>query len=116
MEFMVTRTSGMRDGESPCGGAVMKPFTRIDERTTKRPENISAFKGKDTSWWYGEGENHRVEHGHIKRDFQQDGWFIEIPDLDALLKFYSKHGNLIIQPSMWNPAITAIEIYDDYRE
>jgi len=57
-----------------------------------------------------------VENGHIKRDFEEEGWFVEISTLSQLLEFEDENGEIIIKKSTDNPAIPEIEIYDDYRE
>lgn len=113
MKFKVTRTSRF-DGK-PCAEAVKEPYTRVDARTAAAPELVSAYRDKPTDWWFGEGRNHRVERGHMKRDFDAEGWFIEIPDLSALMAFRDKYGQLIIGTAFDAP-IDSIEIYDDYRE
>lgn len=115
MKFMVTRTSDWIGEKSPCPGARREGYVRIDERTANDPTKIPANKGSDGGW-YSEGRNHRVERGHIMRDFDDEGWFIEIPDLDALMAFYAKHGPLVMEQCYHNHTINQIEIYDGYRE
>ena len=108
MKFLVTRTS-LDDEVKPCVEALQETYTRIDERTTDDPAKI--FHGKD--WWYDEGKNHRVENDHIKRDFDETGWFIVLKDLDELLKFQKKYGDLIITTHWENRAIISIIINDE---
>lgn len=114
MKFMVLRTS-CYDGK-PCDEAVLESFVRVDERTTDSPDKIPFYAGKPTDWWYSDGRNHRIENGHICRDFDAQAWFIEIPDLAALMAFAAQHGDIVIKKSYGNRNIDEIEIYDDYCE
>lgn len=84
---------------------------RIDERTVDSPAKIGSH-GEPT--WYELGRNHRVENGHIMRDFDDTAWFIEMNSLDDLIAFHKAHGDLVISDGFTR--ITRIEIYDDYRE
>ena len=55
-----------------------------------------------------------MENGHIKRDFDDEAWFIY---LDDILEFARKHGEIVVMPNYYfNPEIPMIEIYDTYRE
>ena len=42
-----------------------------------------------------------------------DVWIIEIRDLEDLMKFYNKYGNIVIRKSRYKELPVAIEIYDD---
>lgn len=110
MEFMVRRTS--EHDSKPCKEAYQKSYTRIDERTVNDPMKNPHIGAE----WYTKGSNHRVERGHIKRDFEATGWFIQFDTLDDLMKFGEKYGSLVIEPCWDNPSITQVEIYDYYRE
>lgn len=46
---------------------------------------------------------------------EKGDWFVEIPDLDALLAFIARHGELVIGPHHSRDELS-IEIYDGYRE
>lgn len=111
MKYMVRRTSGWDDKAPPCPEARKETYTRIDERTVNSPEKIP-----DGWRWFSGGRNHRVEHGHIMRDFDDEGWFIDIKTLDELMAFIDKYGSVVIEPYFDNYSIMVIEIYDDYRE
>lgn len=116
MKFMVIRTSQGYSGDTPpCKGAVREAYVRVDERTASDPAKIAHY-GDTTDWWYGEGTNHRVERRHIKRDFPDEAWFIEVPDLAALMALEKREGDLILRRALFNPGIPCIEIYDGYRE
>lgn len=112
MKYMITRTS-MFEG-IPCEEAYLDTYIRIDERTVSDPKNLN-FK-LDKEEWYKTGENHRVENGHIKRDFKNEAYFIDINSLEELNKLHEKYGDLVISNSWNNTSIPSIEIYDDYRE
>lgn len=115
MKFMVTRTSLLGREKCPVEGAKRERFVRIDERTANDPKKIPAHKGTDGDW-YEKGSNHRVEKGHIKRDFEDEAWFVELGSLEDLLNFVDKNGEVVVGWSMWNSGIRSLEIYDDYRE
>lgn len=110
MKFLVRRTSCLYS--KPCDEAVLEPFIYVDERTVDDPAKIPAFNGK-SEWWYKDGTNHRVIDGHICRDINSNGWFIEVSSLDELMQFYQKYGRLIFLPEC--RGVDGIEIYDDYR-
>jgi len=116
MKFQIKRTSSW--GNKPCDEAFLDKYTRIDARTTDDPCKIPCYfdnPEKAKKMWFGEGSNHRVENGWIKRDFEDEGWFIEINSLEELMKFHEKYGNLVIN-SDYSSSISTLEIYDDYRE
>lgn len=107
MLFRISRTS-ICEGK-PCDEAISMTTVRIDERGVDDPAKIRAYYGENTDWWYSNGRNHRVENGHIKRDFDDEAWYVEISSLDELMKFIDKYGCIVV-------SLSSIEIYDDYRE
>ena len=112
MQFIVRRTSEWDETVQPCKEAVRIRGIRIDERTVNDPAKIKP----EVDWWTKTGKNHRVERGHIKRDFDCKYWIVEIASLAALMAFYRKYGDLVIRSEWDNEALTCIEIYDGYRE
>lgn len=113
MRFMVSRTSNY--GQCPpCEGARQETYLRVDERTVDDPAKLNLFENETD--WYGLGCNHRIENGHIKRDYECKGYFIDIANLEELLAFMDTHGPIVIQKTNTNPQMREIEIYDDYRE
>ena len=115
MKFIVSRVSCWNDDDQPCEGATRESCIRVDERVTDDPRKIGFYGGK-SKWWFDEGENHRVEAGHIKRDFPVERWFIDIVSLEALIDFIGTHGDILIGSQYDDPSRLRIEIYDDYRE
>ena len=117
MEFMISKTSLYgADDKAPHERAYKKAYVRVDERTTDDPNKLFA-EGGDR--WYRSGKNHRVENGHIMRDFDDEAWFIEIKDLDDLIQFTKTldgTDEIVFGASYWNNQMLQIEIYDDYRE
>lgn len=111
MRFKVERTS-RSDEMSPCPEAKKLNYIRIDERFVDDPN----IYGETKESWLSKGSNHRIENGHIKRDFRETGWFIEINLLEELVEFEDNYGPLVINKSWENPGILEIEIYDTYRE
>ena len=111
MKFRVTRTSMYDDDNAPCEEAIKELCIRIDERNVDDPMKNKYIGIK----WYEEGSNHRVENGHIKRDFVDYAWFIEINSLKQLLEMKIKYGDIMISNSRLDePHI--IEIYDSWRK
>lgn len=117
MKFMVSRTSSFEG--KPCKEAIFEKYVRVDRRAASTPEEIPAFKNyPNTDWWYKEGRNHRkIGKNTIARDFDDDGWFIEVNSIDELMKLQKKYGEFIIKGPYWGTGYDAeLEIYDDYRE
>lgn len=114
VKFLISRTSEWGDNQ-PHKNAYRDSFTLVDERVIDNPNKFK--HKKDREGWYNRGSNHRVENGHIKRDFQDEGWFIDISSLEDILKFKKEvDENIIIKNSWVNKEILEIEIYDNYRE
>jgi hypothetical protein len=115
MKFLISRTS-VWEGQ-PCEEATLEPYTRVDERTVDDPAKLPIGNpNQQTDWWFSEGKNHRVENGHIKRDFDDQTWFVEINSLEELTEFSKKYGALVFQQPWRNSEFPSLEIYDDYRE
>lgn len=117
MIFKVTRTSLFDEKEEPCPQCRKEQVIDVDERTVDHP---SKLLGDGVVDWFQRGENHRIENGHIRRDFDGVGWFIEISSLDQLLDFIKKNKEEIVMsvldPPASNGAVAELEIYDKYRE
>jgi len=109
---MIDRTSGYDD--KPCEEAYLDKYIYTDERQINDPSKFYYKENKEN--WYKEGKNHRVEDGHIKRDFENEAYFININSLEELNELSNKYGELVISSSFGNKNIPSIEIYDDYRE
>ena len=114
MRFLIHRTTDYPSKYPPCKGAYKHACWRIDEGPVDAPGRIRA--------WYGEGINHRVENGCIKRDFPDSHWAIDIDSLDALVALADAQGDIIVLKEhvfayydddgpLWH-----LEIYDCYRE
>ena len=113
MEFMVSRTSTWNEGK-PCDEAYWKSFDRLDVRTLG---SFEEFDNKFFQNFTDRGRDHTInERGFIQRSFDDEGWFVVIRDLEELIAFKDKYGDIIIGDSIWNKNITEIEIYDGYRE
>jgi hypothetical protein len=114
MRVAVSRTTSSE--AQPCEEAYRAAYVRHDERNTDDPAKIPAKAGIDPQWWYAEGRNHRIENGHIIRDFDDEAWFMNLESLDDLLRFIAKYGDVVVGPWYSNESILKVEIYDDYRE
>ena len=110
MEFLLGRVEGSIE-ERPVEGAYKKEFIRVDERSADAPEKIPFYEG-NASLWYDKGTNHRVENGHIKRDFKEFAWFIEIDSLGELLEFLARNGSFTMYRSYRNSKFIEIELQD----
>lgn len=111
--WMVVRRTSSYDG-SPCDEAEMQTYTYVDRRTVDDPNKLRM--GAES--WHKDGTNHRVENGHICRDFPgRNRWVVLIPDSEALESFIDKYGEVIISKNKDGSVICyEIEIYDDYME
>jgi len=110
--FRVCMTSGRSDTSPPCEGAVRYRTRIIHRGLVDDPSKLPSTTGADVVDWFARGENHRVENGHICRDFGWEaGWFAEIPDV---MEFVRQHGECIV--SIDDDGYECIEIYDYYRE
>lgn len=112
MKFKISRTSTCCN--QPCIEAKKEKCMRVDERTVDSPDKLNVENDREN--WFKKGTNHRIENGHIKRDIEDEDWFIEVNTLKDLIKFQEKYGDIIIYQSWMNKNIKEIEIYDDYRE
>lgn len=113
MKFLVTRTS-LWDDKRPCERAYKDKYIIVDSRTVDDPKKLNIKSDREN--WYKEGTNHRVENGKIRRDFEEEGWFIDINSLEELIEFKNEVGAIIIQRHWQNEELFEIEIYDYYRE
>ena len=113
MTFLVSRTS-KRYEEKPCDDAEPTTVTLIDERPVDNPLKLPNFG----LGWYADPCycNHRVENGHIRRDYKVNAWKLEINTLEELLEFFRKHGDLILTECGFDEIEIELEIYDDFRE
>ncbi len=98
MEFLIGRTSGRikEEKEKPHIKAHIKEVTATDSRSISK-KALMADKYKWKQWgekWYEKGENHREESGHIKKNFKEDIWAIDI-EVEDILKFMIDVGSPI---------------------
>lgn len=114
--FQVFRTSSRRDSEdSPCEGASRSHWIEKNCVPAKKLQGVR-HEGQAT-WWYGEGENHRVEGDQICRDVTNSIWVIDIPDLETLIEFVQDHRSVVLSSQgLLCDLYPELEIYDDYRE
>jgi len=114
MKFIISKTSLWDDEIAPCNGAKKEDLTYLDYRTVKTLEEARKHKGINTpKSWFAEGRNHRKETGMVVRDLERKFWTIEIDDI---MEFFEKHGDLVICTSNCKEYPIEIEIYDSWRE
>ena len=115
MKFIITRTSAYGNDEQPCEEAVKEKHLCVDERCCGNADELSHTDKRE---WFSEGTNHRVENGHIKRDFMEETWVIEIPSLEYLMKLRDEYGEIIVvsKDELGGYDLPTLEIYDDWRE
>lgn len=94
----------------PCDDAVQMDYLRLDERTADDPAKIPwSIEKKDVSWWYANGQNHRVSsEGRIQRDMPARAWFVEVSDLKQLLDLVRLY-NMRPVPDRERPGEWALE-------
>jgi hypothetical protein len=122
MRFTVRRTSLYCNEEEtpPCPGAVYLPCFQVSRYGISSPDQFTY--GHQCESWLTEGVNHRVIDGKIARDMPEHAWFIDLPDLDAVIAFIAEHGRIIIAAEGYKETAASdhecpsIEIYDEYRE
>lgn len=77
------------DNDPPCDIAVRGTYTRHDFRTTDDPAKVPYFADdpeRIQREWYGQGVNHRVEHGQIARSFENcPCWFVDVASVEQLV-------------------------------
>ena len=116
MKYLITRTSRSYY-EKPCNEAFEQEVILTDERTVNCPQMLVYSCQRET--WFTDPKyfNHRVEKGHIKRDYKEKRWVIEFTNLKELMKFINKYTEVVIGKTFNCKEIPfEIEIYDDYRE
>ena len=102
MKFRVVNESWL---DPPCKNCIGENYIRIDERTVDDPSKNICLKD-----WYKEGTNHRLESGHIKRDFIDTGYFVEISNLEMLREFIEDNGSIIVEKDYENQSQMRIVI------
>ena len=115
MKYIITRASNWNDNQ-PCDNTIQEYVLYTDERTVDDPSKIEHRPSRET--WYSELGyfNHRVENGHIKRDYYRKEWTMEINTLEELHKFMEKEGEIIVSLEYCGSKLPHITIYDDYVE
>jgi hypothetical protein len=112
MKFKCERTSGYRE-EKPCDEAVREVVITYDCRTL--PKEQMAKKLKDERFL--EYENFTFSDGRAgcRRKMEEDAYTVEIDNLEQLMDFVRKHGDIVIQKHD-DYDLPEIEIYDTWRE
>lgn len=81
---------------------VERDYQHVDERTTDDPAKIPAYAGNPQEW-YDVGTNHRVYNGHLRRDRgTRRGHFIEIRDLEHLIKLRDTLDHELVIGEPWD--------------
>ncbi len=85
---------------APHPKAIKKVCVQVDERTTDDPSKIPVYQELGSpEGWYRDGSNHRVENGHIKRDFDVEAWCLEVNTLQELLNIVTTYGHIEVTDS-----------------
>jgi len=126
MKFLLFRTSQHDPAESPLSllqqsnlriALKLQRYDYIDVRAFSDPAQFqpTPWNPKPYETWYTEGADHKVVNGEIQRTFfdKEVGWFIEVPDIQFLMRLQSLCGQLIVRTAMGNYLTPAIEIYDE---
>lgn len=122
MRFEVSRTSGRATDGKPCEEAFPVHVPVWDQRTSKSPEQHDALMRERfvahalPAPWLSEGTDHCVTDCGIARKLgSRPSWAVDFPDLDALVAFVARYGDVVIEPAFMDRP-PRVEIYDDYRE
>jgi hypothetical protein len=100
MKFIVgTKRVPLRETKKPCDEAQEQELTPLDIRDVK---TLDEAKGK--IWykdWIEGGKNHREENGMIVCDKKAavKQWVIEIGNLEELLAFQKRNGDIVLSDS-----------------
>ena len=117
MRFIISRYRNQDEADPPCDEAIWTKIIRVDERTANHPAKIPMnhrlSNQEAMDWWHGDGANHRIENGHIKRDFIDCAWIVDLNTYGEFLAFYRKYGPLTIEPSILNRDYTEIVLEHD---
>lgn len=112
MKFICTRTSGYRE-EKPCDEATREVIITYDCRTLPKEQMAKKFKNER----FLEYENFTFSDGRAgcRRKMEEDVYTIEIDNLEQLIDFIKKHGDIVIGKHD-DYDLPEIEIYDTWRE
>lgn len=112
MKFICTRTSGHRE-EKPCDEATREVVITYDCRTLPKEQMAKEYKKES----FLEYENFTFSDGRAgcRRKMEEDGYTIEIDNLEQLIDFIKKHGDIVIKKHD-DYDLHEIEIYDTWRE
>lgn len=95
MKFEIRKYSEWK--EKPCENAIKETYSVIDTRSVNDPYKIWSTEEEVQKFWYGNGTNHRVENGKIKRDLEEEFyWVIEINNIEELIELQEKYGEIAI--------------------
>jgi hypothetical protein len=111
MKYICKRTSEY--GQRPCDEATPEVVTMYDCRTAPREEMAKNHPRYD----FSEYENFTFFDGRAgcRKKMQEDAYTIEIDNLEQLMDFIKKYGDVvIIKEEQYDFPI--IEIYDTWRE
>lgn len=111
MKYICERTSAYK--EKPCDEAKEEVITEYDCRTAPKEEMAKIFKNKD----FSEYENFTFADGSAgcRKKLQCDAYTIEIDNLEQLMDFIKKYGEIVVYQSH-DYDLPVIEIYDTWRE
>lgn len=112
MKFICKRTSEYREGK-PCDEALPEVVITYDCRTL--PKEQMAKEHKDERFL--KYENFILSDGRngCRRKMEEDAYTVEIDNLEQLMDFVRKHGDIVIQKHD-DYDLPEIEIYDTWRE
>jgi hypothetical protein len=106
----VRRTSQWGDEVAPCPEAYKGTYTEHAYCTLPLAQ---AMKAPQTDWFRRLTNQRKAPGGSVGDRPDQPCWFVDIDNLDALLAFIERHGEIVMASRSDGPTI---EIYDGYRE
>ncbi len=108
--FRVSRTTLWSDEIPPCPEAYEGTYTEHCYCTLPLSQ---AMKAANTDWFRRLTNHRKAPGGSVADAPDRPCWFVDIPDLDALMAFIDRHGRVVIDHPTDGPTI---DIYDGYRE
>ena len=109
MKFEIRTSNAWKN--KPCEEAKMETQPNIDVRSVDSPFKIWKTEEEVQENWFNKGNNHRVKNGRIIRDLDDEVyWVIEFKNLEELIDFQDKYGEIKISDFATNPLLELIEI------
>jgi hypothetical protein len=108
MKFEIKLASRSRlgpDDNPEVDGARWEHYVEHDVRDDDDPACASFY-------WLRHGKNHRNEGDKCVRDLDRAAWVVDLPDLEAFVRFTGKYGPLSVHEPFYD-GLRVIELVDN---